>query len=112
VEMLAELEGYLADPPAPGPDHLGFAVPMRLSSTAGELRLITAVTTLSTAVDVTLSELRLETFLPADAETATALATFASRPREPVTWQHGFDPSPPRGRLDAVQGSCNKGGLS
>ncbi|WP_043841212.1 helix-turn-helix domain-containing protein [Amycolatopsis taiwanensis] len=73
VAMLAELEGYLPRPRALGEEHLGFAVPMRLRSSHGELRLITAITTFTTAVDVTISELRLETFLPADAETAAAL---------------------------------------
>ena len=74
LAMLAELEGYLPRRPAPGEEHLGFAVPMRLRSSRGELRLITAITTFATAVDVTISELRLETFLPADAETAAALS--------------------------------------
>lgn len=73
VSMLAELEGYLPRAPAPSPDHLGFAVPLRLRSRLGELRLITAITTFATAVDVTVSELRLETFLPADQATAEAL---------------------------------------
>jgi len=71
--LLAELEGYVPAPGPPGPDHLGFAVPMRLSTSAGELRLITAITTFATAADVTVSELKLETFLPADAETAAIL---------------------------------------
>jgi transcriptional regulator with XRE-family HTH domain len=73
VALLAELEGYLPRQPEPGTDHLGFAVPLRLRSSLGELVLITAITTFATAVDVTVSELRLETFLPADAETAAAL---------------------------------------
>ncbi|WP_235022291.1 helix-turn-helix domain-containing protein [Amycolatopsis alkalitolerans] len=72
--MLAELAGYLPGPLAPAPDHLGFAVPLRLRTPLGELRLITAITTFATAVDVTISELRLETFLPADQATAEALA--------------------------------------
>ncbi|NKQ56670.1 helix-turn-helix domain-containing protein [Amycolatopsis sp. K13G38] len=71
--MLEELAGYLPHPPRPGAEHLGFAVPMRLESRLGELRLITAITTFATAVDVTISELRLETFLPADSPTAVAL---------------------------------------
>jgi transcriptional regulator with XRE-family HTH domain len=74
VSLLAELAGYLPRPLAPEPDHLGFAVPLRLRSRLGELRLITAITTFATAVDVTVSELRLETFLPADQATAEALA--------------------------------------
>lgn len=71
--QLAELSGHLPPPEPPGPDHLGFAVPLRLSTSVGELRLITAITTFATAADVTVSELKLETFLPADAETARLL---------------------------------------
>jgi len=57
----------------PNDDHLGFAVPLALRTTRGELHLMTTVTTFATAVDVTLAELKLEAFLPADATTATAL---------------------------------------
>ena len=53
--------------------HLGFAVPLRLRTSRGELRLMTTVTTFATAVDVTLAELKLEAFLPADQPTADAL---------------------------------------
>jgi transcriptional regulator with XRE-family HTH domain len=71
-EFLAELEGYV--PPAePGVDHLGFAVPLRLRSGSDELRLITTLTSFATAIDVTLAELHLEAFLPADASTAQVL---------------------------------------
>ena len=68
----AELSSYV--PPArPATDHLGFAVPLQLSTSRGELRLMTTITSFATAVDVTISELRLEAFLPADPETAAAL---------------------------------------
>ncbi|MFI9504311.1 helix-turn-helix domain-containing protein [Nocardia sp. NPDC052566] len=70
--LIAELEGYLPDV-TPCPDHLGFAVPLRLSHPEGELRLITTLTSFSTAVDVTLAELQLEAFLPADQQTADIL---------------------------------------
>ncbi|WP_410641317.1 helix-turn-helix domain-containing protein [Amycolatopsis sp. lyj-346] len=73
--QLDELAGYLPPPSPPGPEHLGFAVPVRLATSIGELRLITAITTFATAADVTVSELKLETFLPADAETAERLHT-------------------------------------
>jgi transcriptional regulator with XRE-family HTH domain len=73
-EFIAELESYLP-PVAPGADHIGFAVPLRLRSPDGELRLITTLTSFATAVDVTLSELQLEAFLPADDATARILAT-------------------------------------
>jgi hypothetical protein len=71
-DLIAELEGYVP-PEAPGPDHLGFAVPLRLRSDDGELHLITTLTSFATAVDVTLSELQLEAFLPADDATARIL---------------------------------------
>lgn len=62
-------------PPAePGPDHVGFAVPIRLRSARGELRLTTTITTFATATDITVAELKLEAFLPADAATAAVLA--------------------------------------
>jgi transcriptional regulator with XRE-family HTH domain len=70
--FIAELESYL--PPVPtGPDHLGFAVPLRLRTDDGELRLLTTLTSFATATDVTLAELHLEAFLPADAATAAWL---------------------------------------
>ncbi|MFB9832052.1 helix-turn-helix domain-containing protein [Actinoallomurus acaciae] len=70
--FIAELEEYV--PPLPyGPDHVGFAMPLRLRCDEGELRLVTTVTSFATAVDVTLAELRLEAFLPADEETARIL---------------------------------------
>ena len=70
--FIAELEGYL--PPASvGPQHLGFAVPLRLQSEEGELTLITTLTSFATATDVTLAELQLEAFLPADEATARIL---------------------------------------
>ena len=70
--LLAELETYVPDAPLP-PGHLGFAVPLRLRTEAGELRLMTTITTFATAVDVTISELRLEAFLPVDQATAALL---------------------------------------
>lgn len=42
-----------------------------------ELHLITVVATLGTAIDVTFSELRIETYFPADADTERALRTLA-----------------------------------
>jgi hypothetical protein len=49
------------------------ATPMRLRTDSGELALMTMIATFGTALDITLAELSLETFLPADAATATAL---------------------------------------
>jgi transcriptional regulator with XRE-family HTH domain len=70
--LLAELEGYLPPLPAQA-DVLGFAVPLELGSADGDLRLITTLTSFATAADVTLAELHLEAFLPADECTAEVL---------------------------------------
>jgi transcriptional regulator with XRE-family HTH domain len=75
VDELAAL--VPARPRAPGPEHLGFSVPVRLRSEHGELRLLTTLTHFGTAVDVTVAELRMEAFLPADDATAAALDALA-----------------------------------
>jgi hypothetical protein len=62
------------------PGHLGFAVPLQLRTPHGELRLMTTITSFATAVDVTVSELKLEAFLPADQATAAALSGAAGEP--------------------------------
>lgn len=73
-ELITELSGYVPDVP-PGPDHMGFSVPLRLMYQGTELRLLTTLTSFATALDVTLSELHLEAFLPADDETAALLTS-------------------------------------
>ena len=78
-ELAAEL-APLVPPWEPGPDHVGFAVPLRLRSELGELRLLTTLAHFGTALDVAVAELRLEAFLPGDPETAERLAS-ASGPR-------------------------------
>ncbi|PWI12887.1 transcriptional regulator [Streptomyces sp. Act143] len=75
-ELRAELTRYVPDL-EPGAGQLGFAVPLHLRSAYGELRLMTTVTTFATAVDVTLAELKLEAFLPADPATSEALSAAA-----------------------------------
>jgi transcriptional regulator with XRE-family HTH domain len=49
------------------------AVTLRLAIDGGELCFLSTVTTFGTAVDITLAELSVEAFLPADEATATAL---------------------------------------
>ena len=78
ARLLDELRGYVPAA-APGADHLGFAVPLRLACREGELTLITTLTSFATALDVTLADLRLEAFLPADAATAHILGDRVSR---------------------------------
>jgi hypothetical protein len=49
------------------------AVPLRLRVDGDELAFISTATTFGTATDVTVSELAIESFFPADAATARAL---------------------------------------
>jgi transcriptional regulator with XRE-family HTH domain len=80
--LVIELEELVPERPRHlGPDHVGFAVPLRLSSSHGELRLLTTLTHFGTAVDVTVAELRLEAFLPADQATALILTNLVRRHR-------------------------------
>jgi transcriptional regulator with XRE-family HTH domain len=83
----AELTQYVPDRVVTA-DHLGFAVPLQLCSRHGELRLMTTITTFATAIDVTLAELKLEAFLPADQQTTTILSGWP-RPRGPASRSRG-----------------------
>ena len=82
--LLAELRGYPGDEPdgvnaASGtlPGLAGVAVPMRLTTDAATLAFLSTTMVFGTAVDVTLSELAIEAFFPADGETAEALRRLA-----------------------------------
>jgi transcriptional regulator with XRE-family HTH domain len=72
-EELAALPGGGESAPAPDLAAGEIAVPLRLRHDHGELRFISTVTTFGTAVDVTVSELAIEAFFPADAATAKVL---------------------------------------
>jgi len=74
-DLLAELSGY----PAPANDvasvasEVVIAVPLRLRTKLGVLSFLSTTMVFGTPVDVTLSELAIETFLPADTATADIL---------------------------------------
>ncbi|MBS0448637.1 MAG: helix-turn-helix transcriptional regulator [Proteobacteria bacterium] len=76
AELARELERY----PAPSLDgraavaESSVLVPFVLDSEVGPLSFISTTTVFGTPVDVTLSELALETFFPADAATAASLS--------------------------------------
>ena len=65
-----------------GADYGGVATPMRLTTDVGVLSFISTVTVFGTPVDVTVSELALETFFPADEFTAQALISLAAKRAE------------------------------
>jgi hypothetical protein len=76
-ELLRELQGY------PAPEHEealepnAIAVPMRLRSEFGELSFLSTTTVFGTPVEVTLSELAIESFFPADPRTAKVMRTMS-----------------------------------
>lgn len=76
-----ELRSYPADPEAGAPrlegEAPGIAVPLRLRTPAGVLDLISTTTVFGSPVDVTLQELALETFFPANPFSAEALRRLA-----------------------------------
>jgi transcriptional regulator with XRE-family HTH domain len=55
----------------------GISIPLVLRHEGGELRFISTATTFTTAVDVTVSELAIESFFPADEATAQVLRSRA-----------------------------------
>jgi len=58
-------------------DYAGIAVPLELETEAGLLSLLSTTTVFGTPVDVTLSELAIESFFPANEQTATILMQIA-----------------------------------
>lgn len=72
--LVEELAAYPApDQTLPVSGGADVVVPLRLATSHGELSLISTTTVFGTPLDVTLSELALETFFPADEATRTAL---------------------------------------
>jgi transcriptional regulator with XRE-family HTH domain len=84
-KLLQEMAGYPASgrlafsrhPPAAGED---IALPLKLRTQRGLLSLLSTVTVFGTPVEITLSELTLEAFYPADADTAAFFFSARSHP--------------------------------
>lgn len=78
--LLAELRGYPAPRADPGPAHVEPVVPVRLRGADGrELAFLSTTTLFGTPGDVTVDELAIEAFLPADDATAAALGARPDR---------------------------------
>ncbi len=74
LDELAAYPGPSTKPPrAMNQDYTGVVVPLRFTTAAGTLSLFSTTTIFGTPVDVTLSELAIESFFPADAATAELL---------------------------------------
>jgi transcriptional regulator with XRE-family HTH domain len=83
VALRDELAGYPTPPGAESPEADSnatlnqIAVPLRLRTPLGVLSFFSTTTVFGTPVDVTLSELAIEAFFPADPQTAAALRAYA-----------------------------------
>jgi len=81
VELMNELAAYPAPRATPGAgaksDYAGVVVPFQLATERGVLSFFSTTTVFGTPVDITLSELALECFYPADAATAESLRRIA-----------------------------------
>lgn len=76
MALLAELKAYPAAAKALepiNPEYGGIIIPLRLKTDAGTLSFFTTTTVFGTAVDITFSELVIETFMPGDEFTAATV---------------------------------------
>lgn len=81
ARLLEEVRGYPCDQPVPEVELPGpgqFVVPLRLRSPDGELAFFSTVSTFGTPLDITVSELVIEAFYPADDQTSAILTRRAS----------------------------------
>jgi transcriptional regulator with XRE-family HTH domain len=80
IRMLADLEAECGPigPPMPSARVSGVITPFEVHSPVGLLKFVTATTVFGPVADVTLSELAIELFLPANASTAEAVPKLVS----------------------------------
>ena len=78
AQLLTEIRGYPGgEEQEPDPDFAGVVVPLQFRSDAGVLSMLSTTTVFGTAVEVTLSELMLEAFYPADEFTSQVFRQLA-----------------------------------
>jgi transcriptional regulator with XRE-family HTH domain len=79
ADLLAELRGYPGGSgPEPRPGESDVVVPLRLAVRGRDLALLSTTSIFGTPHDVTVAELAVESFFPADAATAEVLRMFDS----------------------------------
>jgi transcriptional regulator with XRE-family HTH domain len=77
ADLIKELSAYPGGEAHPRGGEGMIAAPLRLKTPGGELSFLTTTMTFGGPLDVTVSELTIETFLPADPATAAALRAVA-----------------------------------
>lgn len=76
ARLIDEIEPYLPDTP-PGTPAPGPMVVFRLQTALGDVELFTVIATRGAPLEVTAANLAIETFLPAEAESAAKLHQLA-----------------------------------
>ncbi|WP_344669505.1 helix-turn-helix domain-containing protein [Catenulispora yoronensis] len=80
TELLKECLAYPHPEPDPEPDiYAGVVVPFRFRREGRNLSFFSTTAVFGSAIDLTLADLTLETFFPADEETAEALREYVAR---------------------------------
>jgi hypothetical protein len=77
-ELLAYASDSESGPHGSVDSYAGLVVPLQLRTPQGVLSFLSTTTVFGTPIDVTLSELAVEAFLPADAATSDALRALAT----------------------------------
>ena len=85
VALLRELSNYPAPPPSHRPQPGDVLVPFRIDTALGELSFFSTTMVFGTPVDITLSELAIESFFPADEATVAAVRKSAGAISLPPT---------------------------
>jgi hypothetical protein len=79
AELMGELQAYPAPAELPSEDDFASVVaPLKLALDSGVLNLFSTTTVFGAPADITLAELALEAFFPADETTASMLQTLAA----------------------------------
>jgi hypothetical protein len=82
ARLLNELRAYPCDQPEPEVEVPGLGdivVPLRIRHAGRELVFLSTVATFGTPLDVTIAELAIESFFPADPYTASVLRSYRTR---------------------------------
>jgi transcriptional regulator with XRE-family HTH domain len=79
IALLAELSAYPAPPALQSAPATDVLVALRIATSLGELSFFSTTMVFGTPVDITLSELAIESFFPADEATVTAVKKSAGR---------------------------------
>jgi transcriptional regulator with XRE-family HTH domain len=80
-ELIEEIESYLPDQPPDGGTFHQPMISLDLHTRLGDVSLFTIIATLGAPLEVTAANLAIETFLPADADSAARLQQLAEAPK-------------------------------